>query len=762
MRTSALLRGTTLHNMNTTHIAKLSPGRKKWCVLFRHPKLSDPNGKPRRVRYGIGTDNPEEAEKILADLNAILANEDFWRPGAKEIASRTYHPTAVACFYDAVEARIVDPWIKREEVIELPKQGFSVVQLTGPVGGGKTTLVRQLIGTDPITERFPATSTSRTTIFDTEIICSPGNYQAVVSFLTPELVRSNVEECVQSAIMAVAEGLGKEAITRRFLEHSDQKFRLSYVLGSGPVSDEDDDDDDSAASQEPAGKVGEAEATQNSERIFEWLNRCGQIGGRIIRVLEEEVGETAAKMTERDKDAFVQLVSDKLLDDEEAHSVVDEVVDSIETRFQFVEAGEFDRDSSGWPIRWRYETEVENRTEFLQQLRWFASNHAPLFGRLLTPLVEGLRVRGPFKPGGWSDENDVPSIVLLDGVGLGHSRGTGVQISTSVTRRFDLAHAIVLVDDATKPMLDAAQALLRTVTASGQERKFAIVFTNFDRMRGDNFRRSEDKRNMVFAAVEQGILGVETALESESGAGRRLRRVLESGRVFFVGGIHERIPAGTKGTTRKELAAMLTFMRFANEPERPAEVTPRYDLAHLVLRIRAATEQFQKHWNARIGLGQHEGVRAEHWTRIKALTRRFAYQWNDEYDTMKPVAHLLGLLKDKFMGFAASPRDWRPTDASTEAKDAAVARVSAEVSKRLEEYVARRMREEHLNDWSVAYSRRYTGSTRVRAKDIRSINEDVAPIPDEVPAPLASRLLDDFREIFREAADAAGAEIIAG
>ena len=267
---------------------------------------------------------------------------------------------------------------------------------------------------------------------------------------------------------------------------------------------------------------------------------------------------------------------------------------------------------------------------------------------------------------------------------------------------------------------------------------------------------------MVFAAVEQGILGVETALESESGAGRRLRRVLESGRVFFVGGIHERIPAGTKGATRKELAAMLTFMRSANQPERPAEVTPRYDLAHLVLRIRAATEQFQKHWNARIGLGQHEGVRAEHWTRIKALTRRFAYQWSDEYDTMKPVAHLLGLLKDKFMVFAASPRDWRPTNASTEAKDAAVARVSAEVSKRLEEYVARRMREEHLNDWSVAYSRRYTGSTRVRAKDIRSINEDVAPIPDEVPAPLASRLLDDFREIFREAADAAGAEIVAG
>ena len=72
------------------------------------------------------------------------------------------------------------------------------------------------------------------------------------------------------------------------------------------------------------------------------------------------------------------------------------------------------------------------------------------------------------------------------------------------------------------------------------------------------------------------------------------------------------------------------------------------------------------------------------------------------------------------------------------------------------------MREEHLSDWTVAYSRRGTGSARLRANDIRSINEDVAPVPDEVPAPLASKLLDDFREIFREAAAAARAEIIAG
>lgn len=747
--------------MNIKPIAKLSPGRKKWCVLFRHPKLPDATGKPRRVRYGIGTENREEAEKILADLNSLLGNEDLWTPGAKEIASRKYHPTAVACFYDGLETKIVDPWLKREEVIELPKEGFSIVQMTGPIGAGKTTLVRQLIGTDP-EERFPATSKSRTTIFDTEIICSPGDYHAVVSFLSPEQVRSYVEECVQAAVIAVAEDLGKDSATRRFLEHSEQKFRLNYILGSSPQSKENDDDsDEPQEAEEQTGEIDEKERQENRAQLVEWLNRCETIAARVIRELEEEVGETAAKMTEKDKDAFLQLVSDKLADDEDLHNVVDEVVDAVETRFQFVRAGEFDRDSSGWPVRWRYQTNAENRTEFLKQVRWFASNHAPLFGRLLTPLVEGLRVKGPFAPTGWPDETGVPPVVLLDGVGLGHSRGTGVQISTSVTRRFDLAHAIILVDDATKPMLDAAQALLRTVTASGQERKFAIVFTNFDRMKGDNFGNTQDKRNMVLAAVEQGISSVETALDGQSGAGRRLRRVLESGRIFFVGGMHERIGERAKAT-RKELNAMLTFMRNANQPERLAEVTPCYDLAHMVLCVRAAAEQFQKHWDARLGLSYHEGVRAEHWTRVKALSRQFANAWSDEYDTLQPAAHLLGLLTAKLTSFVGKPREWKPGNAPTEMKDTAIARVSAELSKRLAEYVARRMREEHLNDWSVAYSRRYAGSARLRSKDIRSINEDVAPVPDEVPAPLASKLIDDFREIFRETAKAAGAEIIAG
>ena len=39
---------------------------------------------------------------------------------------------------------------------------------------------------------------------------------------------------------------------------------------------------------------------------------------------------------------------------------------------------------------------AEERAEFLRSISRFASDHAPVLGRLLTPLVNGVRVAGPF------------------------------------------------------------------------------------------------------------------------------------------------------------------------------------------------------------------------------------------------------------------------------------------------------------------------------------------------------------------------------
>ena len=91
-------------------------------------------------------------------------------------------------------------------------------------------------------------------------------------------------------------------------------------------------------------------------------------------------------------------------------------------------------------------------------MRWFSSNHDRQFGRLLTPLVDGIRVRGPFQPAAIELQDDERKLVLLDGEGLGHSAREAMSISTKVTERFTEADMILLVDDAQSPMQAAPLA----------------------------------------------------------------------------------------------------------------------------------------------------------------------------------------------------------------------------------------------------------------------------------------------------------------
>ena len=55
------------------------------------------------------------------------------------------------------------------------------------------------------------------------------------------------------------------------------------------------------------------------------------------------------------------------------------------------------------------------------------------FGKLLTPLVDGIRVMGPLFP---TFTDYQAKVVLLDGQGLGHTPDSSTSVTTHITRRF--------------------------------------------------------------------------------------------------------------------------------------------------------------------------------------------------------------------------------------------------------------------------------------------------------------------------------------
>jgi hypothetical protein len=106
-------------------------------------------------------------------------------------------------------------------------------------------------------------------------------------------------------------------------------------------------------------------------------------------------------------------------------------------------------------------------------------------------------------------------------------------------------------------------------------------------------------------------------------------------RVFLLGGLDREIGAVPSGVIA-EMRKLLSLLQAAAAPVLPIEAAPIYALGGLELALRDAVDSFLRPWEARLGLAYRDGIRAEHHTRVRALTRRQHYvpdfylsQWND-------------------------------------------------------------------------------------------------------------------------------------
>lgn len=56
-----------------------SQGREFYSIIFRHPVKKDSTGKSGlRVRRGLGTSDPKEADKLVNQMNELLRENLLW------------------------------------------------------------------------------------------------------------------------------------------------------------------------------------------------------------------------------------------------------------------------------------------------------------------------------------------------------------------------------------------------------------------------------------------------------------------------------------------------------------------------------------------------------------------------------------------------------------------------------------------------------------------------------------------------------------
>ena len=364
-----------------------------------------------------------------------------------------------------------------------------------------------------------------------------------------------------NACAAVWDNLPEDKVADRFLHHPDQRFRLSYLLGSWgknlaaePAADdwdfgEPDPAATAAASSDEA--VSSADAEAQKARLVDYVGRIMSLAAAKAEAITKELLPDPHSASAEDREAALEIFQGELFTDEQFHDIVHDVIDEALQRFDAMQSGErtYRSASSRWPLMWTYST--NDRTEFLKQVRWFSSNFAPSFGKLLTPLVDGIRVMGPLFP---TFTDHQAKVVLLDGQGLGHTPDSSTSVTTHITRRFSEVDVILLVDNAEQPVQAAAQSVLRTVASSGNYNKLLLAFTHFDQVKGLNLPTFADKHAHVLASVHNYLSKLKEVLNAPIVAA--MERTIDD-QSFMLGaldGPSMQLPPGVKAQLNKLVA----------------------------------------------------------------------------------------------------------------------------------------------------------------------------------------------------------------
>src|SRR5258708_382922 len=539
-----------------TATAKRNPGRRSWLVEFRHPLRKDSGNKPgKKTRKGLGTEVEEDAMRLAAQLNELLRDSSLWSIGARGQAALKYDDGVVEIFYSELEPRQAET---REllDRVKLPTtaDGYVRVRLLGVPGAGKTTLIRQLIGTKPKVEGFPSTSVNRTTTFPTEVVLHDGDFEAVVTFMSEHEVRFEIEASLSSAILEAVDG-ASDKIARAFLEKSDMRFRLKYLLGDLQEDEEIDPyaevDEDTSDEADQSLYVLPDERALFSRTLSGYLDRIQALATTLREQVESEQGSLDS-MSSEDRSAALDLIEEQAATSDEFLELVSDVLDELRAKFDLVTIGRFERTTTGWPRAWVHTGDPEDRQSFLRSVTFFSGISYRSWGKLLTPLVNGMRVAGQFKPE-WATQ--APRMVLVDTEGLGHKAGVTADLPVGMATLLHEADVVLLVDSAKNGMTSfAAGKALEGVVNAGHTRKLAVVFTHMDIVSGGNLK-GRSKLDHVFGGL-RNVVENQVAKSVSTDAARYLLAQLEE-RTFYVGKIDQFDPKPAKPELERLLGLLV-------------------------------------------------------------------------------------------------------------------------------------------------------------------------------------------------------------
>ncbi len=542
------------------------------------------------------------------------------------------------------------------------------------------------------------------------------------------MVQMLIEECVEQSILKALDGASNKEVMNTLLEHTDQRFRLFFMLGRwkelNDTLDEEQDDYVDADSDIEQDEVSESDPFRDlhlMNKLSGLLTKIRELAKTIRHHLQSDFEESDVNNYNISVD-YQEAASGLINQSHLFHEIVASIMSDVKECFSYIQNGVLHCDQVGLPRSWSFST--PNRSEFLKSLRTFTGNNHHFYGRLLTPLVAEIKISGPFFVGDQREpQNNL--LNLIDTLGIGHTAKHSSSESTShIISELDRLDGILIVDNATQATRQDFIDLLSVIATNGHLEKVLIAFTHMDQVVGPNFADSEDRKRHVFRSLQSAVASLKET--NNLGVIRDFEKILET-RTFFFGNLHESSKKHA-GSKNQQLEKLFLAMRKASRRADSINIPiPVYSLVDFEMCIEESTIILLKKWKSRLGLDYEEGIRKEHWATIKALCRRIGNKMCDSYKNLDPSGDFSRVLMTGISNRLENPISWISGSDDYVGQNVAINNLRQRISPGIQGLSRRRIISDQLADWKEALEINGSGSSIRRACQMDFMFHQAAP-----------------------------------
>ncbi len=696
---------------------RIPSGKKSYTISYRHPIVKDFNQNGKKIQRGTGTGDEGKAKQLCEQLQELVSNERWHKGSMRTEAATKFDPIVVAAFYDCMpDAHYINNALNSIAPVGL-KDGYPVVAIVGSTGAGKTTLLRVLLGT--IKEAFPTTSANRTTTCEMEVIRkNKKDYEIAVEFISrveiEAVLLDNISNAIKYIMIEAKETsfIDDTELLTTTLNHQDLQTRLTYTLGLPTLQSNEEEEEDEEEEER-------AEETDLDEIAIKEIDY--DVQNRILQEIKKSITDIGIRY--RDSGKSFEEISEEIHDDEDVLTLIDEIIHVLLGKFALLEKGKKTNPKAEWPDGWYFST--TDRKEFFQFAKIFTSDDYRLYGRLLTPLVKAIRISGPFIAEG---DTIVNPMVLSDGVGLGHAtKSFGIPVASM--DRCLKSDAIVFVERGDDPMAGTTRMALKTLIEYGYADKVIFAFTKMDLLVGGSYRGNADRKRHIKTALK-GYLENMKKQEEHMLSDLEASTLVENS-VFF-----SHLPNhGLSKMTVQSLSALdQKIINIVQKQISTDDVKLKYEALKLYYYFKEAVFEFRKEWGEIIGYSGKTD-RTEHWSRIKALSRRLGMLEQESYDYLAPLSSFAYRVQSKINLFINNPDSITPGQTSEEVVDEQKRIIKDAIGRSFRELNKERMwkNKKTYLEWGQAYIEAGQGSTIRRARRIEQIFDEAAPYLADIP-----------------------------